>query len=119
MKKCILVLGAGFGGLELCTMLSVAFGESIDVTLIDKADFFVCGFSKLDVMFGHTTLDAVRLPYKKFVKTGARLLKETITKVDPVARRVTTDRGTYETDFLVVALGVDFDFAATPGCCLY
>ena len=27
MKKRILVLGAGFGGLELCTMLSEAFGD--------------------------------------------------------------------------------------------
>src|ERR1051325_7151971 len=36
MKKRILVLGAGFGGLELCTMLSEALGDDIEVTLIDK-----------------------------------------------------------------------------------
>jgi NADH dehydrogenase FAD-containing subunit len=36
MKKRILVLGAGFGGLELCTMLSEAFGDAIEVTLIEK-----------------------------------------------------------------------------------
>ena len=55
MKKRILVLGAGFGGLELSTMLSEAFGDDIEVTLIDKGDAFYFGFSKLDVMFGHTT----------------------------------------------------------------
>jgi len=115
MKKRILVLGAGFGGLELCTMLSEAFGEGVDVTLIDKADSFVFGFSKLDVMFGRTTLDTVQLPYKKFLKPGVRLLKETITMVDPVAKRVTTDRGTHEADILVVALGANYDFDATPG----
>ena len=115
MKKRILVLGAGFGGLELCTMLSEAFGDGIDVTLIDKADAFVFGFSKLDVMFGRMTLDAVRLPYKEFVKPGVRFLQETIASIDPVAKRVTTDRGTYEADFLVVALGADYDFDATPG----
>ena len=38
MKKRILVLGAGFGGLELSTMLSEAFGDGIEVTLIDKSD---------------------------------------------------------------------------------
>ena len=64
MKKRILVLGAGFGGMELSTMLSEAFGDDIEVTLIDKGDSFYFGFSKLDVMFGRTTLDAVRLPYK-------------------------------------------------------
>jgi len=72
LKKRILVLGAGFGGLELCTMLSEAFDNGIDVTLIDKGDAFIFGYSKLDVMFGRTTLDAVRLPYKEFVKPGVR-----------------------------------------------
>jgi sulfide:quinone oxidoreductase len=115
MKKRILVLGAGFGGLELSTMLSEAFGDSIDVTLIDKGDAFYFGFSKLDVMFGRTTHDAVLLPYKKFLKPGVRFLQETISSVDPVAKRVTTNRGTHEADFLVIALGADYDFAATPG----
>ena len=115
MKKRILVLGAGFGGLELCSLLSEAFGDGIDVTLIDKADSFVFGFSKLDVMFGRTTLDAVRMPYRKFVKSGVRLLRETISSVDPVAKRVRTDRDTHGADFLVVALGADYDFDATPG----
>ena len=115
MKKRILVLGAGFGGLELSTMLSEAFGDDIEVTLIDKGDAFYFGFSKLDVMFGHTTRDAVLLPYKKFLKPGVRFLQETISSIDPVAKRVTTNRGTHEADFLVVALGADYDFAATPG----
>jgi sulfide:quinone oxidoreductase len=115
MKKRILVLGAGFGGLELSTMLSEAFGEGIEVTLIDKNDSFYFGFSKLDVMFGLAQPDAVRLPYKKFAKPGVRLLKETVSSIDPVGKRATTDRGVHDADFLVVALGADYDFSATPG----
>lgn len=115
VKKRVLVLGAGFAGLELSTMLSEVFGDGIDVTLIDKSDAFTFGFSKLDVMFGHTTLDAVRLPYKEFVKPGVRFLQEAITSIDPVAKRVTTDHGAYESDLLVVALGADYDFDATSG----
>ena len=115
MKTRIIILGAGFGGMELSTMLSEAFGDGIEVTLIDKNDSFYFGFSKLDVMFGHAQPNAVRLPYKKFVKPGVRLLQETISLIDPIAKRVTTDRGPHEADFLVVALGADYDFAATPG----
>lgn len=115
MKKRILVLGAGFGGLELTTQLSEKFGDAIDVTLIDRNDTFYFGFSKLDVMFGLKSPESILLPYARFLKPGVRLLKEKITAVDPVAKRVTTDRGTHEADVLVVALGADYAFAATPG----
>ena len=115
MKTRVLVLGAGFGGLELATVLSDALGDEVDVTLIDKSDSFVFGYSKLDVMFGRTTLDAVRLPYRALAKPGVRFLQETITGIDPDGRRVTTEAGEHEADFLVVALGADYDFAATPG----
>jgi len=108
-------LGAGFGGLELSTILSEAIGDSLDLTLIDKNDSFVFGFSKLDLMFGRATPDAVRLPYRNVVKPGVRFRQETITAIDPGARRVTTDRETYEADVLVVALGADYDLDATPG----
>jgi len=115
MKSRVLVLGAGFGGLELCTLLSEALGEKADVTVIEKGDAFVFGYSKLDVMFGRATLEEVSLPYRKFRKPGVRFVQETITAIDPVARRVTTTGGAYEAEFLVVALGADVEVAATPG----
>ncbi len=111
----VVVLGAGFGGLELSTMLSEALGDEVAVTLIDKSDAFVFGYSKLDVMFGRTTPDAVRLPYSDVAKVGVSFLQETITAIDPETRRVTTHAGVHEADVLVVALGADYDFDATPG----
>ena len=82
-KPRIVVLGAGFGGLELTTLLSEALGDGIDVTLIDKSDAFIFGYSKLDVMFGHKAPEAVRLPYSAYVKPGVRLLKRNVTAIDP------------------------------------
>ena len=115
MKLRVVVLGAGFGGLELSTILSEALPDRIDLTLIDQNDAFVFGFSKLDVMFGRKTPDAVRLAYRNIIKPGVRFRQETITAIDPEARRVTTDGGTYDADVLVVALGADYDPDATPG----
>jgi sulfide:quinone oxidoreductase len=115
MKTRVLILGAGFGGLELSTTLSEALGGEVEVTLIDKSDAFVFGFSKLDVMFGRAKPDAVRMPYGEIAKPGVRVLRETITAIDAEARRVTTDAGVHEADFLVVALGADYDMDATPG----
>src|ERR1700760_699224 len=111
----ILILGAGFGGLELSTELSEVLGDAAEVTLIDKNDSFVFGYSKLDLMFRGASGDSVRLPYADFVKPGVRLLRETVTAIDPELKRVTTDAGEHEADYLVIALGADYDLAATPG----
>jgi sulfide:quinone oxidoreductase len=111
----VVVLGAGFGGLELGTTLSEALGDEVEVTLIDRSDAFVFGFSKLDLMFGHAKPDAVRMAYDVIAKPGLRVLRETVTAIDPEARRVTTDAVVHEADVLVIALGADYDMEATPG----
>jgi len=115
MKTRVVVLGAGFGGLELTTLLSDALGDAIDVVLVDKAGAFVFGFSKLDVMFGRRSAASVQHVYRDIVKPGIRFVQTTVRSIDPAARRTVTDAGTFEADMLVVALGADYDLAATPG----
>ena len=111
----IVILGAGFAGLELASLLSAEFGEDAGVVLIDRSDGFIFGFSKLDVMFGRATADHVVHPYADVVKPGVRFVQAAVRSLDPVARRVVTDDETFEADILVVALGADLDPAATPG----
>ena len=115
MVTSVVVLGAGFGGLELSSRLGHALGTDVDVTLIDRAEAFVFGYSKLDVMVGTREASAVRLPYAELTTPRVRFRQETITSIDPVARRVSTDVDEYEADVLVVALGADYDVEATPG----
>jgi sulfide:quinone oxidoreductase len=115
MSERVVVLGAGFGGLELSTTLSETLGDEVEVTLIDRNDSFVFGFSKLDLMFGHVAPAAVRMPYAELAKPGLRVLRETVRAIDPEARLVTTDAGVHEADVLVIALGADYDIDATPG----
>jgi sulfide:quinone oxidoreductase len=115
MGERIVVLGAGFGGLELASTLSETLGEDADVTLIDKSDAFVFGFSKLDMMFRHAPPDSLRMYYRDIVKPGVRVLRETITAIDPESRLVSTDAGMHEADVLVIALGADYDMDSTPG----
>lgn len=115
MAANILILGAGFGGMELSARLSDAFGAGANVTLIDKNDGFVFGFDKFELMLGRATLDDVRLNYSDMIRPGVSFRKEDIQSIDPEARRVVTSGGTYDADILVVALGAEYDFAATPG----
>ena len=111
----VLVLGAGFGGLELTTALSEALGDEVEVTLIDKGEGFVFGFSKLDVMFGRTLPEQVVHPYDDLVKDGVTFVRAIVTAIDPASKRVETTAGAFEADVLVVALGADLHPEATPG----
>ena len=115
MSARVLVLGAGFGGLELTTRLSEEFGDDVDVVLIDRSDAFVFGFSKLDVMFGRALPERVRHAYRDAVKPGVRFVQAVVQSIDAAARRVETSAGDFDCDVLVVALGADLDPAATPG----
>src|SRR5947207_5826311 len=99
----VVVLGAGFGGLELTTKLSEEFGDTADVVLIDREDGFIFGFSKLDVMFGRATEDAVLHRYSDIARPGVQVVKAEITAIDPVAKHVDTTEGAFDADILVIA----------------
>ena len=88
--KSVLVLGAGFAGLELATVLSAEVPDEVEVTIVDSSDAFVFGYSKLDLLFGRKDLAAVRVPYAHLDKPSVRFVQETILGIDPESRRVTT-----------------------------
>ncbi len=111
----VLVLGAGFGGLELSSALSERLGDDVEVLVFDRSRAFVFGFSKLDVMFGKLREDQVVHAYDFLAKPGVRFIGTEIRAIDPERKRVETDAGTFEGDVLVVCLGAELDPAATPG----
>ncbi|MEV0465014.1 FAD-dependent oxidoreductase [Nocardia tengchongensis] len=111
----VLILGAGFGGLELASCLSRSVPDEVHVTLLDHGDGFIFGFAKMDVLFRGQTVDDVRTPYDTLHLPSVEFRRETVVAIDPSERTVTTDRGSYTPDTLVVALGADYDCEATPG----
>jgi sulfide:quinone oxidoreductase len=113
--KHVVILGAGFAGLELATRLSETLADEVRTTLIDQNESFSFGFSKLDILFGRKTMSEIKLHYADISHEGVEFRRERVTSIDPETRHVTTDAGAYDADVLVVALGADYDFAATPG----
>jgi sulfide:quinone oxidoreductase len=111
----VLILGAGFGGLEVATRLSESLSGDVPLTLLDGSDSFFFGFSKLDVLLGRRAAEQVRLPYTALALPGVEFHQEMITTIDAQHRHVYTENGSYEVDFLVIALGAEYDPAATPG----
>jgi sulfide:quinone oxidoreductase len=115
LVKHVVILGAGFAGLELATRLSESAAGEVGVTLIDRNHSFSFGFSKLDILFGRKATADVLLPYADISREGIEFRREQVISIDPQHRLVTTDAASYDADILVVALGADYDFAATPG----
>jgi sulfide:quinone oxidoreductase len=111
----VLILGAGFGGLEVAARLSESLSGNAQVTLIDGNDSFFFGFSKLDVLLGRHAADQVLLPYTALRLPGVEFRQELITAIDAEHRRARAENGSYDADFLVVALGAEYHLAATAG----
>ena len=113
MKKHVLILGAGFAGLELATRLSESLADEVRVTLIDQSDSFSFGFSKLDVLLGGVRRPTFGCPTARSPRRGSSSAG-TGDVHRPGGRRVETDADAYEADILAVALGAGYDLAATP-----
>lgn len=111
----VVILGAGFGGLELATSLDEMLGDDVRVTLVDRSDSFTVGFEKLAVLFGKKRADDVRSYYRDLAAPSVDFRREEVRSIDPGSRRVVTDRGAYDADVLVIALGAALDVGATPG----
>lgn len=87
MRRHVLVLGAGFGGLEVGTRLGDQLGDEVHVTVLDAHDSFVFGFSKLELLCGRQTREQVSLRYADLALPGVEFRQERVLTIDrPPAR---------------------------------
>jgi sulfide:quinone oxidoreductase len=114
MKQKVLILGAGFGGLELASRLTERLRDQVQVTLIDKSDFFILGYAKLEVLFGKKKPEEIKSYYKN-LSSSIDFRMEEILSIDPERCIVHTNASIYEAEILVIALGADLKIDATPG----
>jgi sulfide:quinone oxidoreductase len=115
MNKHILILGAGFGGLEAATSLREELPADYTITLVDRNDHFLIGFSKFDVLFGRYGAEQVKAYYHDLAAEGVHFIRNEITRIDPVERRVYTTDHAFTYDYLIIALGADVAPELTPG----
>jgi sulfide:quinone oxidoreductase len=115
MTKNILILGAGFGGLESALSLGTLLNEKYSITLIDKPDSFFIGFSKFDILFGRKSEMEIKYFYHDLDSEKISFVQDEIVQIDIENNRVRTTGSLFEYDYLIVSLGADLDYNAIKG----
>jgi sulfide:quinone oxidoreductase len=114
MKR-TLILGAGFGGLTVATELRRLLGNEHGILLIDRRERFLAGLRKLWALFGIGTLEDGERSRETLTERGVPFLRREVREIEPERRRIVTDEGTFDGDYLVVALGAEPRPDLVPG----
>jgi sulfide:quinone oxidoreductase len=105
MAKRVVILGAGIGGIASAHELLKQLKRRHELVMIDQAERYEFSPSFPWILSGDRTLSQISVPFSPISRKGVQFRQETIRSIDPNARTVTTDRGTVEADYLLIALG--------------
>jgi sulfide dehydrogenase [flavocytochrome c] flavoprotein subunit len=112
----VVVIGGGFGG-ATCAKYARRYAPGIDVTLVERgAKYVTCPFSNT-VLGGLNDMDFITHGYDKLQsKHGIKLVNDTVTAVDPAAKKVELKGGkSLSYDYLVVSPGIAFRWGEIEG----
>ncbi|MCE3021098.1 NAD(P)/FAD-dependent oxidoreductase [Staphylococcus pasteuri] len=106
-RKKVLVLGAGYAGLQAVTKLQKEVSaEEAEITLINKNDYHYEATWLHEASAGTINYEDLLYPVESVLKKDkVNFVKAEVTKIDRNAKKVETDKGIYDFDILVVALG--------------
>ena len=101
----VIIVGAGFAGLACAR--SLARRRSLDVLLIDRRNYHLFQPLLYQVAMAGLSPAEIAVPIRSLLSNerNVRVLKAEVESLDLEARQVTTSRGRYGYDFLVVATG--------------
>ena len=109
----VIIVGAGFAGIR--TALDLSKKSDFEITLISKNDRFEYypGLHKLVGVSHHVT---AQIPLQTiFQGKSVTLVTETVTAVNAHTKTVTTDKGNYTADYLVLAMGSQTEYFGISG----
>lgn len=111
----VVIVGAGYGG-SACAHYLKRWEPGVEVTLIEpNARFVSCPMSNT-VIGGMNRLEDITFPYDHLKRRVDRFVPDTVTRIDPRQRTVTTAKGlTLPYDRLVLSPGVELMFDRVEG----
>jgi len=111
----VVIIGGGFGGASAARFARDHF-PALDITLIERSrTFTTCPYGNL-VLAGRRTIESITFGYERLAARGVRVVHQSVTAVDPAARRVRlADGAEVPYDRLVMSPGIDLRWGAIEG----
>lgn len=111
----VVVIGGGYAGASVAKYLRLWSLGSIEVVVVEPNSQFVsCPLSNL-VLGGSKSINDLTFGYAALKSNhGIKWVQDTVTAIDPSAKKVTMLRGEISYDRLIVAPGVDFNYDTLP-----
>ncbi|MEB7768627.1 NAD(P)/FAD-dependent oxidoreductase [Mammaliicoccus sciuri] len=116
-RKKVLVLGAGYAGLQTVTKLQkLVSNQDVDVTLINKNDYHYEATWLHEASAGTLNYEDALYPIINVIdRNKVNFVKAEVTKINKDAKTVETSNGVFEYDILVVALGFESETFGIEG----
>ncbi len=115
-SKKVLVLGAGYAGLQTVAKLQKQLSEQdAQITLINKNDYHYESTWLHEASAGTISYEDALYPIQSVLKKHVDFVCAEVTKIDRNAKKVETTHGIFEYDILVVALGFESETFGISG----
>ena len=118
MSKKIVILGAGYAGVHAAKKLAKKYKKNndVEITLIDKNPFHTLMTELHEVAGGRVSEDSVKIELSKiFHRTKVNVVVDYIENVDTDKKLVTTKKGEFDYDYLIIGTGSEPAFFGVPG----
>ncbi|OGY31686.1 MAG: hypothetical protein A3C02_00295 [Candidatus Andersenbacteria bacterium RIFCSPHIGHO2_02_FULL_45_11] len=120
MKKKVLILGGGFGGIatyrNLHRLIHPTNIHNIRLELISRTNYFTFSPMLHEVATGSVDREHIVQPLREMLHCcGKDFHQAHVTNIDVENKVIQTDTGNHSYDVLVIALGVEQGFFGTPG----
>lgn len=105
----VIVIGGGFGGVEIARKLK---DKEVEVVMIDRNNFHTFQPLMYQVATGTLASDSISFPLRQMFKSQSnfRFRMAEVLRIDNENKEVHTSIGTYDYDYLVIATGATSNF---------
>ena len=111
----VLVLGGGFGGVQAAITARAALDSRHEVTIIDQHRItHLCGMNPL-LIVGEQDANKTGRSLGRLSNRGVKFLEAHVNSINTQDQKVITSAQTLDYDYLVIALGAQYDWNAVPG----